>query len=112
MANLNAPVFFHLGLEFSIGTNDYTGNIFWVLTESASSPSASQIINGLDHEGNPPVFAASYNVTIDPSEHNGCPPEALSANTSYWIHAVQLLGDDVTQSNIVSAKFITGAMAA
>ncbi len=95
-------------LVFWIEADLIEGSVYWVVTESSVAPDSTQLFNGTDENDDPPVFAANYGVTADPEEYNGTGPSLLAA-TAYWLHAVQLLGDDVTFTNIVTQSFTTDA---
>lgn len=96
----------------SVDTNEGNGTLFWVVTQSATTPSGSQIINGQDHtsaaadaDGSQSVNSAGTQ-TLDPA------PSGLSAETGYWIHFAHRDAASNTSDAVSGDGFTTAAGAA
>lgn len=71
-------------LDIGVTTDTGEGGIWWVLTTSASAPSAAQIAAGLDADGFPAFISGLIDVTA-PGVFT-LSPSGLAAETTYHIH--------------------------
>lgn len=90
--------------ELSVDTTGIDGVMSWVVTNSATQPSAAQIKLGLDHAGLP-AAASGAKLVIAAITINVSAVGLLALN-SYWAHFIHApsVGND---SNIVSGDGFT-----
>lgn len=89
------------------GTLDTTGSdgtLWWVVTQSATAPSAAQIMAGLDHADSP--ADASGNQAVTASGAQTIPISGLVEGTDYWAHAVHIDGL-VQSSGVITSNMFT-----
>lgn len=89
-----------------VTTNTAAGTIYWVVTASATAPTAEQIQAGEDHTGSAAVDSGSASATAGVNLDG---PTGLTAATTYYAHFVQVSGSTV--SNVVSGDGFTTLMA-
>lgn len=85
-----------------VTTNTAAGTIYWVVTSSATAPTAEQIQAGEDHTGAAAVDSGSASATAGVNLDG---PTGLTAATTYYAHFVQVSGSTV--SNVVSGDGFT-----
>jgi hypothetical protein len=94
--------------NLTVNTDTGAGNLFWVVTGSATTPSAAQILAGQDHTGAAAVNG-SRSVTAAGPQAFGI--TGLSGGTTYWAH---FLHRDVALNNsntiTSSASFTTASV--
>ncbi|MEM8700080.1 MAG: hypothetical protein AAGF44_12970, partial [Pseudomonadota bacterium] len=97
------------------GANGYTGGVtsdeaggtlFWVLTGSATAPSAAQVIAGQDHSGSATGVTASSQ-PVAASGAQALSGAGLSGGTSYHLHAAQRDAAGNVSAVISAAAFTT-----
>ncbi|MEQ9231498.1 MAG: LamG domain-containing protein, partial [Cyclobacteriaceae bacterium] len=113
LSNINIYDVFETSLNVYIDSDEYA-DIYWVITQSSSTPSTAQILLGQDDQGNPADNFASIDrnggtqdIGIG-SGAQGPNDNALIGDTEYYIYflAVDVEGN---QSNILSSSFTTVA---
>jgi hypothetical protein len=94
----------------TVSSNESVGTLYWVVTTSASSPSAAQVKAGQDHTGAAAVDSGSQAVTDDGAQAVSF--TGLTAATAYYAHYMHEY--DARQSAVSSADGFTtdGAAAA
>ena len=93
----------------SVSTNEATGTLYWVVTTSATAPSAAQVKAGQNHLGAAAPASGSQAVTttgVQAMSDNG-----LAAGTAYFTHFMHEDGA-ANQSAVSSADGFTTAAAA
>ena len=93
----------------SVSTNEATGTLYWVVTTSATAPSAAQVKAGQNHLGAAAPASGSQAVTttgVQAMSDNG-----LAAGTAYFTHFIHEDGA-ANQSAVSSADGFTTAAAA
>lgn len=93
----------------SVSTNEATGTLYWVVTTSATAPSAAQVKAGQNHLGAAAPASGSQAVTttgVQAMSDNG-----LAASTAYFTHFMHEDGA-ANQSAVSSADGFTTAAAA
>ena len=92
----------------SVTTDEGNGDLYVVITQSATPPTAQQVYDGEDHEGNPADFAGSTEVTgvgvIGPVGIVGLDPE-----TTYYAHFMHEDAAGNRSEVVSSASFETDA---
>ncbi|MGP1255241.1 MAG: SwmB domain-containing protein [Kiloniellales bacterium] len=106
---LSAPLAAETGattFDWAVDTNEVGGTLYWVVSTSATVPSAVQVLAGQDHTGS--AAAASGNQLVAASGPQNGLGTGLSASTSYTWFALHrdLAGN---HSNIVNGTFTTQA---
>jgi hypothetical protein len=93
----------------SVSTNEDNGTLYWVITTSATSPSAAQVKAGNDHTGAGADDSGS--ATVSATGVQNMTGSGLSASTAYYTHFMH--EDTATnQSSVASASgFTTDASA-
>jgi hypothetical protein len=88
-----------------VATDEDNGTWYWVITASATPPTAQQIIDGEDHTGSAAVVAGDKAVSADGAQADSV--TGLTAETAYRMHSVH--ADEAgNRSNVVtSAEFTT-----
>ena len=89
------------GYTGSIETNTTTGNIYYVVTESATAPTPAQIIAGQDNTGTAAPASATLDVTARGVQNLS--GTGLSGGTAYTIHFVWRSDDTLTLSDVWSS---------
>lgn len=93
----------------SVSTNEDNGTLYWVITTSATSPSAAQVKAGNDHTGSTATDSGSASVSSTGVQ--GMAGSGLSASTTYYTHFMH--EDAATnQSSVASASGFTTDAAA
>jgi hypothetical protein len=93
------------GFTATVDTDQSGGDLFWVVTTSASAPTATQIRNGQDHTGSAAAWDGEQAV-VGSGEQALALSSGLIGGTAYWLHVVHRDGDGL-DSNIVTAGFTT-----
>lgn len=92
----------------SVSTNEANGTLYWVVTGSATAPSAAQIVAGNDHTGSAAADSGSQTVTATGTQNIAA--SGLTAETTYYAHFVHVdAGTNI--SNVVSGDGFTTAAA-
>lgn len=73
--------------NLAVTTDKDNGTLFWVVTESAPSPSATQIAAGQDHTGSDAAASGSRSVTALGVQNMAA--TGLSSATTYYAHFTQ-----------------------
>lgn len=95
----------------SVDTNEGNGTLYWVVTQSATSPSAAQVKAGNDHTGSAGDDSGSQAVSGTGTQTLSPAPSGLTASTTYYIHYMH--EDAATnQSSVSSADGFTTSAAA
>ena len=92
----------------SVDTNEANGTLYWVVTTSATAPSAAQVKAGQDNSGSAAADSGSQSVSSTGTQPLSPAPSGLSQSTAYTIH---FMHEDSTgnQSTVVSGDgFTTG----
>ena len=92
----------------SVDTNEANGTLYWVVTTSATAPSAAQVKAGQDNSGSAAADDGSQSVSTTGTQPLSPAPSGLSQSTAYTIH---FMHEDATgnQSTVVSGDgFTTG----
>lgn len=91
--------------DVSVTTDESNGTLYWVVTQSATAPSALQIQAGQDHTG--AAAAAAGNQAVSGGGVNSASVTGLSDTTTYYAH-FQHVDAAANESNLVtSASFAT-----
>lgn len=92
----------------SVDTDEDDGTLYWVVTESSTSPSVAQIQSGQNANGDP--AAASGNQSVSSTGTQNVSASGLDAGTQYWFHFQQQdeVGNDSTV--VTSSSFTTDAV--
>ena len=92
----------------SVDTNEGNGTLYWVVTQSATAPSAAQVKAGNDHTGSAADDSGSQSVSGTGTQNLSPAPSGLTSETSYFIHFMH--EDAATnQSSIASGDGFTTA---
>lgn len=73
----------------SVSTDEGNGTLYWVVTTSATSPTAAQVKAGLDHSGSAAVDSGSQAVTGTGAQNVSGGFSGLTAETQYYAHFMQ-----------------------
>jgi len=68
----------------TVSTDEANGTLYWVVTESATSPSPAQVQAGQDNSGS--AAAASGSQAVSATGSQGISATGLTAGTTYYIH--------------------------
>lgn len=104
-AVLSAPLALPLGDTsgyVGVTTDIGAGTLYWVLTTSATPPSAAQVKAGQDHTGS--AAAAADDQSVSGSGAQSATATGLSSNTAYYAYFVQ---DNGADSNVAAAAVFT-----
>jgi len=93
----------------SVVTDEAGGQIFWVLTESATTPSVAQILAGQTHTGTPTPASGAQNVSNTGVQALSPAPTGLTAGTTYVLHLVHEDAAGNRSTRLSSASFTTDA---
>lgn len=74
--------------SLSVTTNEGSGTLYWVVTQSATSPSAAQVIAGNNHLG--AGADASGNQAVTATGAQNATATGLASGTTYYAHFVQV----------------------
>lgn len=88
-------------------TDESGGDLYYVVTASATQPSATQIINGQDHAGSPAPSWGSQVVAATGVQTIGA--TGLVPATAYYAHQVQLDAASNVSNRVTSTQFTTDA---
>ena len=89
----------------------FNGKIYYVVTPtSANMPTAENILNGLDGDGNNAIIASSITVSSAPAEIN-IELSGLEPETSYNLYLVSQDSEGNTDGDVFTAAFTTSALA-
>ena len=92
----------------SVSTNEGNGTLYWVITQSATSPSAAQVKAGNDHTSTAADDSGSQSVSGTGVQNLSPAPSGLTASTTYYAHFMH--EDAATnQSSVSSADGFTTA---
>lgn len=90
--------------SLSVSTDEANGTLYWVVTQSATSPSAAQVKAGQDHTGSAADDSGSQAVTATGTQNAGA--SGLAEQTTYYAH---LMHEDAAtnQSSVASSSSFT-----
>lgn len=88
-----------------ITTDDHTGTIYWFISTSATPPTASNL-----KAGTGAVEAGNFSVTATGAQTTDN-ATTLSAETTYYVHAIHTNGAAVDSAIVTSSSFTTEAAA-
>ena len=91
----------------SVSTDEGSGTLYWVVTESATTPSVAQIQAGQDHLGGAADDAGSQAVSATGSQNVFA--GGLTASTTYYFHFQQEDAATNDSTAVSSASFNTTA---
>lgn len=74
--------------NLAVTTNKDNGTLYWIVTESATSPSVTQVQAGQDHTGSAAVSSGSQSVTVLGEQNVAA--TGLSTATPYFTHFTQV----------------------
>jgi hypothetical protein len=90
----------------TVDTNTGNGTLYWVVTQSATSPSAAQVQAGQDHTGSTADDSGSQAVSATGTQNVSF--TGLVSGTTYYAHFVQV-DEETDESNVSSADGFTDA---
>lgn len=92
----------------SVDTDEANGTLYWVVTTSATSPSAAQVKAGNDHTGSVAADSGSQAVSGTGTQALSPAPSGLTSETTYYTH---FMHEDAAanQSTVSSADGFTTA---
>jgi hypothetical protein len=97
--------------ELSIDTDQATGTIFWVVALStATAPSATQLINGLDGSGTAAAFSGATSISTSGTKTKRA--TTLTHSTTYKAYAVHRNASNTVSSVATSSAFTTDVLIA
>lgn len=88
----------------SVDTDEGNGTLYWVVTESSTSPSVSQIQNGQNASGT--TAAASGNQAVSATGTQNVSASGLTSETTYWFH-FQHQDDAGNDSSVATSSSFT-----
>jgi len=91
--------------NLGVDTDANVGTVYWVVTQSATTPSAAQIKAGNDHNGSTADDSGSISVTESGTQAGAT--TGLTASTTYYAHFVHENTVNGTTSNTISADGFT-----
>ena len=96
----------------SVSTDEGNGTLFWVVSTSATAPTAAQVIAGQIHTG--AAASAAGSQTVSGTGVQNIAPSGLTASTAYWIHfahrdaasnsSAVASGDGFTTASVFAAR--------
>ena len=94
----------------SVDTDEGNGTLYWVVTQSATAPSAAQVKAGQDHTGTAADDDGSQAVSTTGTQTLSPAPSGLTASTAYYLH---FMHEDAAgnQSAVASGDGFTTAAA-
>lgn len=91
--------------DIDVSTNEDSGTLYWVVTQSASAPTAAQVKAGLNHLGAAADDAGSQAISGTGAQ-GPIAASGLTTDTPYYAHFMQE-DDSANQSNIASSADFT-----
>lgn len=105
-ANLTSPLGTPLSFStalLTVNTDEGIGTLFWTVDQSATPPSAAQIILGQDHLGAAAVSAGSQTVTATGAQ--SASTTVLTQHQTYFVHFMQSDPAGNQSTVVTSASF-------
>jgi hypothetical protein len=108
LSNANATTDGYTAADLAVDTDEANGTLYWVVTTSATPPSAAQIKAGQNHAGAATVDDGSQSVS-----GTGTQNAAASGLTNGTAYHAYFMHEDASsnQSNVVADSFTTDAFA-
>lgn len=88
-------------VNLTVETDIGDGTLFWVVTLSSTAPTAQQVQDGEDHNGNPATASGSQVVSASGTQ-TIADVTGLATNTTYFAHFVQV--DIIDQASNVASS--------
>ena len=95
------------GATIQASTDEDKGTFYVVISTSATTPSAAQIIAGQDHTGSAAIFSGNASVTATGTISRAA--SGLSASTAYYGHMVHRDAANNNSNTLSTAQFTTSA---
>lgn len=94
--------------DLSVSTDEGNGTLYWVVTESSTSPSVAQVQDGEDHTGAAGADSGSQAVSTTGTQTAGA--TGLTAETTYYAHFQNTDAASNDSTVVTSASFTTAAV--
>lgn len=90
--------------DLSVSTDEGNGTVYWVVTQSAAAPTATQVKAGQDHTGSSADDAGSISVVATGTQTDGA--TGLSVSTQFYAHFMHE-DSSANQSTVVTSSSFT-----
>lgn len=94
--------------DLAVTTDEGNGTLYWVVTESDTSPSVAQVQAGQDHTGAAAADSGSQSVSTTGTQNAGA--TGLTAETTYYAHFQHTDAASNDSAVVTSASFTTAAV--
>lgn len=94
--------------DLAVTTDEGNGTLYWVVTQSATSPSIAQVQAGQDHTGTTGADSGSQSVSTTGTQTAGA--TGLTAETTYYAHFQHTDAASNDSAVVTSASFTTSAV--
>lgn len=94
--------------DLSVSTDEANGVLYWVVTQSATTPSIAQVQAGQDHAGAAGADSGSQSVSTTGTQNAGA--TGLTAETTYYAHFQHTDAASNDSAVVTSASFTTAAV--